>query len=258
METSAGLFAEEIVVRFGGRVAVDHLTVHAAPGRVTGLIGPNGAGKTTSFNVCGGFLRPDAGRVSLDGQDITGVGPDKRAKLGIGRTFQRMELFRSMTVRENVELAAEAAHVGRDPFTQLGLIRHARRERSATRERAAAILDQVGITPLADTTAGRLSTGQGRMVELARALATEPRVLLLDEPSSGLDQAESEAFGALLTELVVDNELGILMVEHDVNLVLSVCAWIQVIDFGKPIFAGGPADVRSSDKVRDAYLGSAA
>ena len=253
-----GLVAEDIVVRFGGRIAVDHLTVHAPRGRITGLIGPNGAGKTTSFNVCGGFLRPDTGRVLLDGQDITKAGPDARARLGIGRTFQRMELFRSMTVRENIEIAAEAAHIGNDPFTQLGLIRHARRQRHTTRERAAELLDRVGITSIAGTIAGRLSTGQGRMVELARALATEPRILLLDEPSSGLDQSESEAFGALLTGLVTEGDLGILMVEHDVNLVLSVCAWIHVIDFGKPLFAGDPVEVRNSDVVRNAYLGSAA
>jgi ABC-type branched-subunit amino acid transport system ATPase component len=169
-----------------------------------------------------------------------------------------MELFRSMTVRENVEIAAEAAHIGNDPFTQLGLVRHARRQRHATRERAGEILDRVGITSIGGTIAGRVSTGQGRMVELARALATEPRILLLDEPSSGLDAAETKRFGEILRRIVTDTGAGILLVEHDMALVMEVCQYLYVIDFGRPIFEGTPSEVASSDIVRAAYLGTEA
>jgi ABC-type branched-subunit amino acid transport system ATPase component len=203
-----------------------------------GLIGPNGAGKTTLFNVCCGFQRADQGRISLDGIDISGASPARRARLGLGRTFQRMELFRSLTVRENIELAAEAAHIGDDPLTQLGLAAGHRRVRHATRAIADDLLDETGLTPLADKLAGEISTGQGRLVELARALARGPRMLLLDEPSSGLDAAESHHFAELLVRLVRNRDLGILMVEHDMSLVLTICEWIHVLDFGRPLTEG--------------------
>jgi ABC-type branched-subunit amino acid transport system ATPase component len=222
---------------------------------ITGLIGPNGAGKTTLFNVCCGFQRPDRGIVNLAGQDISSESPARRARLGLGRTFQRMELFSSLTVRQNVELAAEAAHIRNDPLTQLGLRGGNRRVRAETKEIADALLHETGLGGLADRRAGEISTGQGRLVELARALARRPRMLLLDEPSSGLDAAESQEFGDLLVRLVRDRDLGILMVEHDMSLVLNICQWIYVLDFGRPLMNGTADDVRSSDDVRAAYLG---
>ena len=253
-----GLSARGVVVRFGGLVALNGVTVDAPRGRITGLIGPNGAGKTTLFNVCCGFQKADEGIVTLDGRDISRESPAHRARSGLGRTFQRMELFGSLTVRENIELAAEATHVGDDPLTQLGLVGGRRKARKETREIADALLHDTGLAGIADHPAGTISTGQGRLVELARALARGPRLLLLDEPSSGLDVAESHEFGQLLIRLVRDRGLGILMVEHDMSLVLGICEWIYVLDFGRPLMNGTADDVRSSDEVRAAYLGQQA
>jgi ABC-type branched-subunit amino acid transport system ATPase component len=253
-----GLRASGVVVRFGGLIALDDVTVEAPPGRITGLIGPNGAGKTTMFNVICGFQRSDAGVVELDGQDISHDSPARRAGLGLGRTFQRMELFRSLTVRENVALAAESLHIANDPLTQLGLVGGSRRVRSETADVTDELLAAVGLTAVADRLAGEVSTGQGRLVELARALARRPKILLLDEPSSGLDVAESAAFGDLLVATVEERGVGILMIEHDMSLVLRICQWIQVLDFGRPLMAGTASEVRSSEVVRAAYLGTTA
>jgi ABC-type branched-subunit amino acid transport system ATPase component len=252
-----GLLASGVVVRFGGLVALDGVDVAAEPGRITGLIGPNGAGKTTMFNVICGFQTPAAGTVTLDGDDVTRHSPAHRARMGLGRTFQRMELFKSLTVRENVALAAEAIHVRDDPLTQMGIIGGGRRVRCEVADSADELIAATGLGPVADRLAGEISTGQGRLVELARALARRPRILLLDEPSSGLDVNESEAFGGILTDLVADRGIGILMIEHDMSLVLRICDPIFVLDFGKPLMNGTPADVRNSELVRDAYLGKA-
>ena len=253
-----GLVASGVVVRFGGLVALDGVSVEAPPGRITGLIGPNGAGKTTMFNVCCGFQAADEGTVVVDGVDVTKESPARRARLGIGRTFQRMELFRSLTVRENVEVAAESLHIGDDPLTQLGLVSGGKKVRAMVAATVDDLLAATGLESVADRLAGEVSTGQGRLVELARALARQPRILLLDEPSSGLDVSESAAFGQLLVSLVAERGLGILMIEHDMSLVLNICDWIQVLDFGRPLMAGTPADVRDSEEVRAAYLGHAA
>jgi ABC-type branched-subunit amino acid transport system ATPase component len=252
-----GLVASAVVVRFGGLVALDGVDVSAEPGRITGLIGPNGAGKTTMFNVICGFQAPAAGTVTLDGNDVTRYSPAHRARMGLGRTFQRMELFKSMTVRENVALAAEAIHVRDDPLTQLGILGGGRRVRREVADSTDELIAATGLRPVADRLAGEISTGQGRLVELARALARRPRILLLDEPSSGLDVKESEAFGGILTDLVADRGIGILIIEHDMSLVLKICDPIFVLDFGKPLMNGTPADVRNSELVRDAYLGKA-
>ena len=257
MTDRAGLVARDVVVRFGGLVANDGAHAEVPPGRITGLIGPNGAGKTTFFNVCCGFQRADEGQVTFDGVDISDESPARRARRGLGRTFQRMELFRSLTVRENVEAAAESPHVGSDPLSQLGLRSGGRAVRREVAARADEVMEQVGITHLAGKVAGQLATGQGRLVELARAVARRPTTLLLDEPSSGLDQAETRAFGDQLERLVEDHDIGILLVEHDIALVLRLCAWIYVLDFGRPLLEGAPGDLRNSDLLREAYLGRA-
>ena len=253
-----GLAARDLTVTFGGLVALDGVGVADPPGRITGLIGPNGAGKTTLFNVCCGFLRPDAGSISLNGSDITRMSPASRARLGLGRTFQRMELFRSLTVRENVEFAAESRCVSADPLTQLGVLRGGRNARRASRAAADLLLERTGLSGVAHRSAAEISTGQGRLLELARALAREPLIMLLDEPSSGLDPSESRRFGAVLVDLVKTTGLGILMIEHDMDLVLGVCDHIEVLDFGRPLMSGTPAEIRSSDTVREAYLGTVA
>jgi ABC-type branched-subunit amino acid transport system ATPase component len=253
-----GLVASGIVVRFGGLVALEGVHVGAAPGQITGLIGPNGAGKTTMFNVICGFQSAAEGIVELNGVDVTGESAARRARMGLGRTFQRMELFRSLTVRENVALAAESRYVGDDPLTQLGVLKGGRQVKARVYETTSELLAATGLESVADRVAGEISTGQGRLVELARALARQPGILLLDEPSSGLDVKESEAFGQLLVRLVAERGIGILMIEHDMSLVLNICDPIHVLDFGKPLMVGSPADVRASDAVRDAYLGKAA
>ena len=230
-----GLVARDISVRFGGLVAVDGGGLEAPTGRITGLIGPNGAGKTTIFNVCCGFLRPNGGSVLLDDLDITHTSAAKRARLGLGRTFQRLELFRTLSVRNNIELAIQSLHIGNDPLTQLGLLGGGRRVRREARKRADELLELVGLREIAEKMAGKISTGQGRLLELARALARNPRLLLLDEPSSGLDATETAAFGALLQRIVDERDVGILLVEHDMELVLGICQWIYVVELGRPL-----------------------
>ncbi|MEW6472091.1 MAG: ABC transporter ATP-binding protein [Actinomycetota bacterium] len=250
-----GLTAAEIVVRFGGLVALDAVSLEAQPGRITGLIGPNGAGKTTMFNVCCGFQGISHGTVTLDGQDITGIPPTRRARLGLGRTFQRMELFHSLTVRDNIALAVESLHISNDPLTQLGIIGRGRKVMTQVAERTDELIEIVGLSGLENAFAGEVSTGQGRLVELARALARSPRILLLDEPTSGLDVAESARFGQLLVDLVRRSGIGVFIIEHDMSVVLNICDWIHVLDFGKPLMAGTAAEVRASSAVRNAYLG---
>ncbi|WP_256789076.1 branched-chain amino acid ABC transporter permease/ATP-binding protein [Frankia sp. AvcI1] len=249
---SGSLDTHELTVRFGGVVAVDGVSLSAPVGRITGLIGPNGAGKTTTFNACSGLLRPAQGRVELDGRDVTRRGPAARARLGLGRTFQQMQLFDSLPVYDNVAMGAEARFAGSSALRQLSGTRAQMRE---VRRAADEAMELCGITDLAARPAGALSTGQRRLVDLARALAGHTKVLLLDEPSSGLDRAETVRFGDTLLEVVGARGVGILLVEHDMGLVTRVCDHIYVLDFGRQIFDGPPADVVASAAVREAYLG---
>ena len=232
----------DVDVRFGGVHAVQEVRLEAEAARVTGLIGPNGAGKTTLFNVVTGLQEPTAGRVSFDGHDITSLRPHKRARLGMARTFQRLEVFGSLTARENVLVAAEI----RKSWSNDGS-----RPRVVTEE----ILDRVGIRHVADDRVDSMPTGMARLVELGRALATNPRLVLLDEPGSGLDQQESDALGRLLSDLA-DDGLAVLLVEHDVELVMHVCHLVHVLDFGRIIAVGTPAQVQADPRVQAAYLGS--
>ena len=254
-EQASGLDVVDLTVRYGGQLAVDRLSLSAPLGRLTGLIGPNGAGKTSTFNACSGLLRPSGGRIALFGDDVTRKGAAARARRGLGRTFQRMELFTSMTVAQNVALAREARQAGSNPFRQqVATPRQWATVQAATAE----ALEICGIDDIADRVVGALSTGQRRLVELARVYAGAFRLLLLDEPSSGLDKAESARFGAILRSLVAERGLGILLVEHDMELVMSVCDELYVLDFGELIFHGTPTETRSSSVVRAAYLGSEA
>jgi len=250
---ASGLSVRELGVRFGGAVAVDDLDLEAPRDRITGLIGPNGAGKTTTFNACSGLLRPDDGRVFLDGQDVTGLSASARARRGLGRTFQRMELFTSLTVSENVALGHEAAIAGSSVLRQ---VIGRSRERDEVAAAAAEAIVLAGIEHLEGLTAGDLSTGQRRLVELARVLAGRFTVLLLDEPSSGLDRDETSAFGDVLRRVLDARETGILLVEHDMSLLMNGCDYVYVLDFGKLIFEGTPSEVARSEVVQQAYLGT--
>jgi len=234
---TAGLRVSSLVVRYGGLLAVDRVSLEAPRGRVTGLIGPNGAGKTTLFNACSGLVRPSSGSVHLDGRDITRMSLARRPQLGLGRTFQRIELFDSLSVRQNVELGREGALAGSMPWRQLF---GGRSDRHTVAAATAEALEVCGLESLADRPAGSLSTGNRRLVELARVLAGGYRMLLLDEPSSGLDDRESERFGAILTGVVRERDIGILLVEHHMELVLAVCDYLYVLDFGLPSKIGRP------------------
>ena len=235
------LEVSSISVRFGGLMAVDNVSLNAEAGRITGLIGPNGAGKTTTFNVITGLQNPTMGRVIIDGREVNRLPPHKRARLGMARTFQRLELFGVLTARENVMAAASMSARWRSSKDSPGAI-------------ADRLLERVGLTAVADVPAGSLPTGQGRLVELARALATEPKLLLLDEPASGQDDQETEYFSELLKQLAGEG-IGILLVEHDMALVMAVCDYLYVLDFGRLLAEGTPAEVRRHPDVLAAYLG---
>jgi ABC-type branched-subunit amino acid transport system ATPase component len=245
----------DVSVAYGGNKAVSNVSLQAPLGRITGLIGPNGAGKTTTFNACSGLLRPTTGTVRLNNDDITHRSPAARARMGLGRTFQRMELVNAMTARVNVAFGAECPLVGINAIRQ---VFSTGAQRRAVEEATTGALELCGISHLADRTVGTLSTGQRRLIELARTLAGGFRLLLLDEPSSGLDEEETEQFGAILKNVVATRGLGILIVEHDMALVMTVCDYLYVLDFGHLIFEGTPAEVQASELVHAAYLGSEA
>ncbi|MEJ3747370.1 ATP-binding cassette domain-containing protein [Actinomycetes bacterium KLBMP 9797] len=242
------LEAVDVTVRFGGVTAVGAARLDAAAGHVTGLIGPNGAGKTTLFNVITGLQRPTRGTVRFAGEDITRRPTHERARRGIARTFQRLEAFGSLSVRENVLVAAE--------IHRRHAVRRSRRQQAPAHV-ADRLIARVGLDRYADRPADTVPTGIARLLELARALALDPRLLLLDEPSSGLSTAETEAFGELLRELAGEGR-AVLIVEHDMDLIMRVCDRVNVLNFGAVIASGTPAEVRADAAVQHAYLGTAA
>jgi branched-chain amino acid transport system ATP-binding protein len=234
----------DVTMRFGGHTALDAVSIVIRPGHVTGLIGPNGAGKTTLFNVITGLLSPTQGKVRFDDRDITTDPPHKRAKLGVARTFQRLELFTSLSVRDNVRVAGEIRN-------SWGF-----RQKMDCRAEAARVIELVGLSDVADREVSEIPTGQARVVELARALMIKPSLLLLDEPASGQTEEETATFGRLLQRLARDDGLGICLVEHDMSLVMHVCETIHVLEFGRLIASGEADVVRNDPAVIDAYLGA--
>jgi branched-chain amino acid transport system ATP-binding protein len=230
----------DVTVRFGGLSALDGVQLDLQAGQVTGLIGPNGAGKTTLFNVISGLQEPTGGKVLVEEHDVSKLKPFKRARMGLARTFQRLEVFGSLTVRENLLVAAELGERKSEAMTVVD-----------------EQLERIGLSAVCDERVENLPTGLARLVELGRALCRGPRLLLLDEPSSGLSPSESDAFGDLLVELAADG-LAILLVEHDVELVMRVCHRIFVLDFGQIIAEGTPSEIQSNERVQEAYLGKEA
>lgn len=231
------LTIDHVTVWFGGHRALNEVSLAAETSKITSLIGPNGAGKTTLFNVVAGVQRPRVGTVRLDDDDLTRLATHRRAGAGLGRTFQRLELFGALTVRENLRVAARKLD---------------RRQRT---NRVDELIERLGLGPVADVRSDTLSTGTGRVVELGRALICEPRVLLLDEPASGQDDEETARFSTLLTQLARDG-LTILLVEHDMELVMSISDRIHVLDFGRVIASGDPQAVKADPMVQAAYLGT--
>jgi branched-chain amino acid transport system ATP-binding protein len=230
-----------VSVRFGGLVAIESASLSVRRGQIMGLIGPNGAGKTTLFNVIAGIQRPSSGIVRIGGRDISRLPPYKRARIGVGRTFQRLEVFGTLTVRENVLVAAEARRrwdrsVKPVPVTEELLVR-------------------LDLDTLADATVDSLPVGTQRLVELARALAGAPRLLLLDEVASGLSAYEAETMAVLLRELAADG-LSVLLVEHDMPFVMGLCEHVSMLDHGVIVVTGTPAEVQANPDVQAAYLGS--
>ena len=250
---STGLEVDELTVRFGGVTAVHRVWLQAPAGRITGLIGPNGAGKTTTFNACTGLVTAAEGTVRILGEDVSRLGPADRAQRGLGRTFQRIELFDSMSVLDNVATGPEARSVGSNALRQMV---GRRGERARVLAAAGEALELCGLEAIAHRRAGSLSTGQRRLVELARAYAGGFPILLLDEPSSGLDEKETARFAGILNTIVSERDTAILIVEHDMALVMDICRYLYVLDFGELIFEGTPAETLGSDIVRAAYLGA--
>ncbi len=238
------LEVEGVCMAFGGAQVLSDVSLSVAAGGVTGLIGPNGAGKTTLFNVVSGLLEPRSGRVTIEGRDVTKAGPAARARRGLARTYQRLELFTSLTVRDNIQVAGEIRNTwGRRGRIQVG----------AETDR---IIELVGLGDVAEREVSELPTARARVVEVARALMTQPRVLLLDEPASGQPEEETVAFGRLLRQLVDERDLAICLVEHDVGLVMGTCELIHVLDYGEIIASGAPEQVKNDPAVVNAYLGA--
>ncbi len=253
MNVACILEAQSICKYFGGLKAVEKVDMKIEEGKIFGIIGPNGAGKTTFFNICSGMYRPTAGRILFEGKDITGMPPEAIARLGIARTFQNIQLFRYMTVLENVK-------IGFHIRTRSGFLNAIVRDRRYQEEErfieneARAVIEKVGLSPYAETLASNLPYGLQRKVEIARALALKPKMLLLDEPVAGMNPLETRELSEFIIRL---NEEGytIVVIEHDMKFVMNTCHHILVLNFGQKICEGNPAEVRRNKAVNEAYFG---
>ena len=254
--SQALLRVQDVAVRFGGIVALDGVSFEVAPGRIVGLIGPNGAGKTTLFNCVSRLYQCDRGEIAFDGASLLGVPRHGVAALGIGRTFQNLALFRSMSVLDNVMVGHHCRTRGGFFANALRLPYAVRSDRNAADE-ARELLALLGLEPLAAARVSELPFGTQKRVELARALAARPKLLLLDEPASGLNHEEVGKIGALIRELRERLKLTILLVEHHMNLVMSISDWVVALNFGRRIAQGTPAEVREHPELVRAYLGAA-
>ena len=246
------LHIDHLTMRFGGVVAVNDLSMDINKGEIVALIGPNGAGKTTAFNMVTGVYQPTEGHITLLGQDITGRRPDEITKLGIARTFQNIRLFSSMTVFENV---LTAHHLRRTSNFLTATFRLNAAEERRMRQETEALLKEVGLYELRDEMATSLPYGKQRLLEIARALATKPSVLLLDEPAAGMNPQETEELGEFIKQIKDKFQLTVFLIEHHMNLVMGISDRIYVIDFGKQIAEGTPFEVQNNPAVIAAYLG---
>jgi branched-chain amino acid transport system ATP-binding protein len=249
------LVVDRLTKSFGGVRAVDGCTLAVREGTITGLIGPNGAGKTTLFNLLTGFHRPDGGRVTFRGADITGLPPYQVFRRGICRTFQIPREFKDLTVVENL-LVVPPDQVGErlwTPWLQPGRIRA---EEARLRDTAAAVLEQVGLTRLADDPAWTLSGGQKKLLELGRALMADPKLLMLDEPGAGVNPTQMKELKRSIQRLATERSITILLIEHDMDLVMAVCNPVIVMSEGRPLAEGTPDAVRRDPRVLAAYLGA--
>jgi branched-chain amino acid transport system ATP-binding protein len=253
-DPAGALEVSGVTVRFGGLTALDGVSLTAAPRQVTGIIGPNGAGKTTLLNVLCGFVQPDAGRLRFGGADLIGLRPHRLASLGIARTLQGVGLFPRLTVLENVMIGA-TCHARAGFWSAVAGVGRSDRDESALRDRALAALDRAGVPGMAERLPGQLSFAHRKRVALARTLVAQPRLLLLDEPASGLTEGELPELGELISQLAAG--ACVVVVEHRMDLMMSVCDRIAVLDFGKLIAFGPPRQVQADPAVTAAYLGVA-
>ena len=255
LQSGSGLSVTDVTVSFGGVTALDQVSLELAPGEVLGVIGPNGAGKTTLFNVICGFVEPDAGTLTWRGEPMSNIHPSRLAGQGIARTLQGVGLFNRLTVLENVMVGAQRFRRAGLAGALLGLPRSDRDE-AALRERARAALQRLDCSEFADRLPGTLPYAVQKRVALARALVSEPELLLLDEPAGGLGAEEMSALAELIDSL--RHEISVMLVDHHMDLVTSVCDRLVVLDFGRVIAAGEPPVVRQDPRVLDAYLGRSA
>ncbi|WP_327107437.1 ABC transporter ATP-binding protein [Nonomuraea glycinis] len=241
----------EVSKHFGGMRAVDGVSFGVQEGEIYGLIGPNGAGKTTVVNLISGYLTPTAGRISVAGTDVVNVRPHRLAAAGVARTYQNLQLFDESTVLENVLIGRHLSFRGRR--WQMGRVR--RREEAEQHEVARRLIDRVGLTDVIDVDVTELSYGMRRRVEIARAMATEPKLLLLDEPTAGMTRTESDDIGELIRAVNAEG-VTVLLVDHNVRLVTEVCHRVIVLDWGKVLTVAGPTEVWQDERVKTAYLGT--